>query len=564
MGIFEEITQIQQQLIHEKSPFALTQDIDSGLPKFAHAPDTLLAMLNASRSDSMDDFLVYRDTRWSFSDFYSAVDKLAAFLQEQDVKPGDRVAIAMRNRPEWCIGFTAIVMIGAVPAPLNSFGVGCELCDAISQIDAKFLIADDLRLERILVAQPDFAIPTVCVSEEESSRGLSGNCKTICTDFIDVLSRTSKKYTQPNIHPSDPCLILFTSGATCRAKAVESSHQAVTQSIYNINYIAAISGMASPDIVQTIQSIQLPPVTLTAVPLFHVSGLHAQFLANITNQRRMVFIYKWNVEDAIALIKQEKVTVFNGAPSMVNQLIQHPEFYAQKLHQQIYGLGFGGSGINDKVLAIVQETMSDKMVGSGFGMTETNGAVSAGSGRIFNSFPKASGLISPIMQVKVVDDEGNRLPIGEVGELHVKGITLLTNYLGNDVTTPRDSEGFLSTGDIGYVDEHGLLYVVDRKKDVINRAGENISAAEVESCISLYQGVIEVCVVGMPDAQMGEEVVAVIRVESPANFSKNDLYGFCQQRLSAFKLPARIIITETALPRNPAGKLMKNIVKGSL
>lgn len=554
MTIFAQIEQAKQQLLHEASPFAVTKDLSDGLLKYTHAPKTLYAAITAARSESSDTFLVYQDTRWSFADFYSAVDKIAGYLATQGVQQGERVALCMRNRPEWCISFTALIMLGAVPAPINSFNLGAELNTAIQNIQAQHIILDRDRLERLLDIGVSLPGVTICVEPDE--------LREYCCDFANIIANPVQPYPEPKIQPSSPCLILFTSGATSCAKPVESNQESVSQSLYNVGYIAALSGMCSPDIVQNIQALQLPPVTLTAVPLFHVSGLHAQFLVNLINHRRMVFIYKWDLEEVIPLMAKEHVTIFNGAPAMVHQLVTHPAFTELGLNQQLYGLGFGGAGIPEKVVNEVKSALAGKMVGSGFGMTETNGAVSAGSGEVFNAVPKASGVICPIMQVRVVDECGSVLTNKGIGEIQIKSVTVMNRYVGVPETeNTMSQDGWLATGDIGYVDEHDMLYVVDRKKDVVNRAGENISAAEVESCISTFSNVNEVCVVGAPDENLGERVVAVISTEQAKTFSTPELLAHVKQRLASFKVPTQVVLTSAPLPRNPAGKLMKHLIR---
>lgn len=553
MSIFEEISQIKQQLLHPQSPFAVTVDERTELPVYQNAASTMISMIQTARTESDETFLVYRDMSWTFGEFYQAVDNLASYLQSQHVQPGDKIALAMRNRPEWCIAFVAIVMVGAVPAPVNSFCQGDELIVAFEDVSASAVICDYERCQR--VAQFQDRLPSLVIS-------IDGGTDTVCAvDFYEALAFPSSAYHTPAVTSYEDALILFTSGATSRAKPVVSSHQAVCQSIFNINYIAALSGMCSADIVQAMQATQLPPVTLTAVPLFHVSGLHAQFLSNLVNQRKMVFIHKWDLDDVLQTMVDERVTVFNGAPSMVKQLIEHPDFVARGLDKQVYGLGFGGAGIPEKVMQNVLSMMSNKMVGSGFGMTETNGAVSAGSGRIFNTFPKASGVVCPIMQVRTVDDDNRPLATGEVGELQVKSITVMRTYLGQDTSDTFSEDGWLSTGDIGFVDAHQMIHIVDRKKDVINRAGENISAAEVESCISLFPGVTEVAVVGCPDEALGECVVAVLYTPLGDALDTEAVLAYCREHLASFKVPCKILVSASPLPRNPAGKLLKNLIK---
>ncbi|MDN3653440.1 class I adenylate-forming enzyme family protein [Thalassotalea ponticola] len=576
--VFATLSSIQQQLTQPGAPFELAKDAQTQLTYYKNAPQTLAQMLQAARREDDDIFLVYGDDRWSFARFYDAVDRVASYLQAQHVTPGQRVAIAMRNRPEWAVFFVASVYIGAIPAPLNSFGLGDELSAAINDINADVLVCDDARLKRLQNTEQCLPSQVICLYGDmagdispEISRQLSRSnhansdpdTTSVIVDANEVLHYADTTWQAPDIDTNSPALILFTSGATSRAKAVESSNKAVCQALYNINYITAISAMSSPDIVQSIQAKGLPPVALTAVPLFHVSGLHAQLLNGLLSSRRLVFLHKWDTDSAIDVIEQEQVTVFNGAPAMIMQMMRNKRFVEGKAHQQLVGLGFGGAGIPKKLINNVLERMSDKMVGIGYGMTETNGAGAAGSGAIFNSNPSASGIISPIMQVRIKRDDGSVAVTGERGEIQLKGVTLMNGYLDAEhgLTKAVDNDGWLSTGDIGYIDENDYIYVVDRIKDVINRAGENVSAAEVECCLLHHEDVIEVGVTGIPDDNLGEAVVAVVNYRQGSKLDEDSLKAFCAEHLAAFKVPCKVVFTDQKLPRNPAGKLLKSELK---
>lgn len=554
MTLFSTLKVMNEQLTQAGAPFELETD-NTGLKLYKNAPRTIRDMIQGARKESDDIFLSYQQDDWSYTRFFTGVDTVAAYLQNNGVKKGDRIAIAMRNRPEWAVAFIAAVMIGAVPAPLNSFGLGEEMGQAISDIEATVLICDEDRLVRLQAVE--FTLPdlTICLYNQ------TPNTEYKC--FNQILCVTNCAVENVEISERDPALILFTSGATSRAKAAESSNIAVCQALFNINYIAAISGMSSPEIVQSIQAAKRPPVALTAVPLFHVSGLHAQLLNGLLSHRKLIFLHKWDIEEAVTIMERDNVTVFNGAPSMVMQMLRNQKFSHGLIRDQLAGLGFGGAGIPAGVINDVIECMPDKMVGVGYGMTESNGVGSAGSGEIFKAQPSASGLVSPIMQVRTVDENGDVCDPGTVGEIQLKSVALMNGYLDNEheFKSPIDSEGWLSTGDIGYVSEHNYLYIVDRKKDVINRAGENISAAEVESCLMRHKQVLEAAVIGLPDDELGESVVAIVHRTGNNPSLEKELIDYCRAHLAAYKIPCKVLTTEQKLPRNPAGKILKAALK---
>ena len=351
------------------------------------------------------------------------------------------------------------------------------------------------------------------------------------------------KLPMPQINETDPALVLFTSGASSKAKAVVSSHLAVCQSLFNIDYISAVSAMTSPKAVAKIMEKALVPTLLTAVPLFHVSGLHAQLFSALRAGRRLIFTHKWEVASAIELIKQEQVTQFNGAPSM----------------------GFGGSGLPTSLIDSALSSLDEHMIGVGFGMTETNGVCAAMAGELFRHKPKSSGLLSPIMETRICSPEGLVLANNELGEICMRGVCLMDGYLGNVAATNETlKSGWLHSGDIGYIDDDGFLYIVDRIKDVIIRAGENISTAEVESCLLEHPKVDEAAVFGIPDEETGESIVAAVCLLDNESLTEAELLNHVTQHLAKYKVPAHLHIVTSKLPRNPAGKLLKNELKKAL
>jgi long-chain acyl-CoA synthetase len=307
------------------------------------------------------------------------------------------------------------------------------------------------------------------------------------------------------------------------------------------------------------------PVILTAVPLFHVSGLHAQLLTAVRTGRRLAFMHKWEAGAAIELMRTEQVTQFNGAPSMVMQLLREPEFHTESVKGGLAGLGFGGAGLPQGLIDEVLDALPDQLVGIGYGMTETNGVGSAISGDLFRLQPTASGLVSPLMEVKVMAPDGTELPLDQDGEICLRSITLMDGYLGNESATREALRGgWLHTGDLGHLDDDGFIYIVDRLKDVINRAGENVAAAEVESCLMRHPLVREAAVLGVPDEETGEAVVAVVAIQPGEELEEAELQAFVAEHLAAYKVPSMISVQQEKLPRNPAGKLLKQQIKKQL
>ena len=540
------------QLTGPGAPFELhTVDV-AGTPMAAyrHAFATLPALLEAGRAHGDREFLVFDEERWTFAQFFRAVDALAARLQViNGLQPGERVALAMRNRPQWAVAFVAVALTGAVPAPLNSFGLREELLSGLQSLQARLLIADHDRLAHIQDDLPALQLPCLCVDDAQGQPSRA---------WQDATAAGGPSFTAPVLNTLDPALILFTSGASSQAKGVVSSHRALCQALFNIDFIGAMSAMTSPDIVAAMMARALPPTTLTAVPLFHVSGLHAQLLTALRHGRRLVFMRRWNPQQALALIQKERITQFNGAPSMVMQLLAEPGFDDPAVTGTLGGLGFGGAGLPQSLVQDVLVRRPHSMSGIGFGLTETNGAGAAISGRMFVLRPQAAGQLSPIISLRIVDAQGADLPLGEAGEIWLRGVSLMDGYWHADPAqrTPLADQWF-QTGDIGVLDAEGYLRVVDRIKDVINRAGEKIASAEVESCLLAHPQVVEAAVFAQPDAHTGEAIVAVVVPLAGAALSAEHIQAHVAAHLAAYKVPQRVVLRTEPLPRNPAGKTLK-------
>ena len=545
--------QARAQLTAPGAPFEVIECTagDHVERRYRNAFPTLPALLAASRAHGDKPYIKYQGETWTFTRFFAEADAVASWLHKAGVCPGDRVAIAMRNRPEWGVAFVATAMLGAIPAPLNSFGLREELHAALADLAPKVLFCDPERHARVA---GDGAPDCVMVVTDSAPAGSES--------YAALAAQPAEAPPLANVGPDDPALILFTSGATSRAKGVLSTQRAVCQALFNIDFIGAVSGMSSPEAVAKIMARGLPPTTLTAVPLFHVSGLHAQLLNALRNGRRLVFTHRWDPATALDLIAEEKVTQFNGAPSMVMQLLAEPRFDDPAVTGNLGGLGFGGAGLPQRAIDEVLKRPQGDMSGIGFGLTETNGVAAAASGAVFRHAPRSSGLISPIIDLCIMDADGNTLPAGSMGEICLRGVTLMQGYWNDpDATAGAIRGGWFHTGDVGYVSDEGLLYVVDRIKDVINRSGEKIAAAEVESCLLQHPDLEEAAVFAMPDEGTGEAVAAAVVVREGRRLSEAELQAHVAAHLAGYKVPARIFIRQDALPRNPAGKLLKGDLK---
>lgn len=562
MSQLSELAQrVRAQLTAPGAPFEVIEAVVGGRSQrlYRNAFPNLPALLASARAHGDKPFIVHQGETWSFARFFAEADALAAQWRGWGLQPGERVAIAMRNRPEWAVAFAAAALLGAVPAPLNSFGLGEELREALADVEPRILVCDAERLARLGGDSGVAGCRIVWVSDGEAPAGAA------IDDYRALVAQPAAPVEPPALAAEDPALILFTSGATSRAKGVLSSQRAVCQALFNIDYIGALSGMTSPTAVAALMARGIAPTTLTAVPLFHVSGLHAQLLASLRNGRRLVFLPRWDPAQAIELIRAQQITQFNGAPSMVMQLLAQPAFDDPAQTGSLAGLGFGGAGLPQRLIDDVMQRRPDSLSGIGFGLTETNGVGAAASGALFAYKPRSAGPTSPIVEVRIVDAAGEALPAGEPGEIWLRGVSLMDGYWRNpEASAAALRDGWFRTGDVGYVDDEGFLFVIDRLKDVINRCGEKIAAAEVESCLLRLPEVLEAAVFPLPDDETGEAVAAVVAVREGCALDADAVRAHVAAHLAAYKVPAVVRVVADALPRNPAGKLLKSQLRSTL
>ncbi|WEL57768.1 class I adenylate-forming enzyme family protein [Pseudomonas kermanshahensis] len=555
--ILEQWRSTWQQLIGPGSPYEVVSAAEGGLRYFRHAPSNLLEAIEAGRAHGEREFLVWEQQRLSFADFFEQADRLAAQLSQRfAVRQGDRVAIAMRNQPAWLVAFVAIQRCGAVCVPLNSWGLRDELFHGLQDSGAQVLVCDEQRQQLLAGDLIEERLISIVVGAAPG-RMLPANCQR----FEGLIKAPPLTLPAVAISPDDPALILYTSGTTSRAKGVLSNHRAVCQALAALEFQAAFCAMSSPERIKAVIDSGLAPTNLMAVPLFHVSGLHAQFLLALRSGRRLLLMYKWDVDKAFDLIRDEHCTQFNGAPVMMHQLLGSPRF-ASSDSDTLYGLGLGGAAASGRLLSLVTQRKPHAISGSGYGLTESNGICAAVGGDQFVYKPDSVGWPLPIVDVCIGPHPSAPLPPGHTGLIWLRSSTLMTGYWQLPKTSAETlQEGWLDTGDIGHVDEEGFLYITDRAKDMINRAGEMISASEIESCICEMPGVIEAAAFAVADEALGERLALVLRSDLHPPPSSEQVCAFIGQRLAAYKVPAEVHALCTPLPRNASGKLIKEQVR---
>ena len=552
----QQLQALAAQLTAADAPYELAEIQHDGQPYriYRNAPASLADLINQGRGFADKEFLVWQGQRLSYADFYRQVDALVAALRtEYPLGKGDRVAIAMRNRPEWMVAFAAIILCGGVAVPLNSWGQREELLHGLTDSTPRLLFCDAQRLAHVSADLLTLKLPAIVVDAERNELPPG------VTSYSALLTRqkTTPELPAVMLTPDDLAMIMYTSGTSSLAKGVTSTHRAMCQGVVNLEYFGALFVMTSPARFGAMMAQGYDMATLMTVPLFHSSGLHAQFLSALRTGRRLVIMYKWDVGAVLETIEQERITQLSVSPAMMLQLFTDPRF-DQADTSSLAWLGFGGGIVPDPMLNLVQQKKPQAMAGIGYGLTETNGPSNAATGEAFAWKPRSNGPTSPVFDVRIVDENGNTLPQGERGEVWLRGITLMQGYWNKpEATREVLQDGWLHSGDIGYFDEDGFLFIVDRIKDIINRGGEKIASAEIESVLLAHPAIAEAAAFAVPDPSYGETLAVSVFLHPGQTLDADGLRRHVASHVAAYKVPAHIHISAQPLPRNVVGKVLK-------
>ncbi|MBO0713569.1 MAG: acyl--CoA ligase [Acidimicrobiales bacterium] len=536
---------------------------------------SLREVLSLGRARGEETFLVYRDRRVSFGDFGDQADQVArALAGRHGVGPGDRVAVLSANNPEWCVSFWATVSLGAVLVGLNGWWKADEVVYGLVDSGAKVLVADGPRFERLAGRLSECpALEAVYVIDPEAKEeAFSGNVHR----FDELLTRSQAEGQvggdvpdTPGLDPlatpideDDPAVILYTSGTTGRAKGAVSTHRSMIANLQNTIYSVMASTMVHEG--GGVLPEGGPLVALLTSPLFHVSGCHSVLVVGMAAGSRVVIpAGRFEPVAAMALIEQERVTTWVTVPTMIWRVVEHPERHRFDL-SSVVTVAYGGSPAAVELQRRIREAFPNlRSQGNAYGLTETSSAATYNAGAELARRPDSVGRPFPIIELRVVDAELRDVAPGTVGEVLVHGPTLMPGYWNDpSATSEALADGWLRTGDLGYLDDEGYLYITDRAKDVIIRGGENVYCTEIENRLAEHEEVVEAAVIGVPHPTLGEEVKAVVRVEPGSQLSAADVQRFVAATLADFKVPAHVAFTEEPLPRNASGKLLKDILRG--
>lgn len=559
--MYQQLKDVRQELTGEGGLFQVNEVEVRGqmLKTFAMAPASLRDVWLMTAGFAERDYLLYEDERWTYAQAMAESASIANWMMAQGVERGDRVAISMRNYPEWMLCYWALTSIGIGVVGMNAWWVTDELAYGLADSTPKILICDQDRLNTFMPVRDQFAdMKIVGVRLPQPVEGV--------VDYAELRAHGGD---MPDVavDPDDDACIFYTSGTTGRPKGAQLTQRGCVLNIMNVVFmnLCASTALARANGTEPIDPANAPvTVTLVTTPLFHVTANNCVVQPATLTGGKIIHMYKWDAGEALKLIEREKITGISGVPVMSREIIAHPDFDKYDT-SSLTALGGGGAQLQPDLVGKIDKALKNGKPATGYGMTETCGIISAVSNDYFIDRPESVGPPVPTLDAKCIDADGYDLPYGELGELCVKGGNVIKGYLNRaEATQESIQDGWLRTGDIARIDEEGFIYIVDRAKDMVLRGGENIYCAEVESAIFKHDAVAECTVFGVADDRLGEEVGVAIVIAEGASVTADEIRTHCSDLLAKFKIPRYIWLRTELLPRNASGKFLKRELRDTL
>lgn len=556
------------KITEEGAQFSWTEHEVNGNPMrlYDQAPPSMRFVWDLAAGYGDADYLVYEGERLTYAESQAIVRGLVAHLESLGVTKGDHVALAMRNYPEWVLGYWAVLSMGAVVVGMNAWWVANEMKYGIDDAAPKAIIADQQRLDTLAAVLDDIRqtnpLPIIAVRAE-------GDLPDNAVHWADAVVDGPDELPAVEIGPTDPACIFYTSGTTGFPKGAILTHRSCIHNLLNMAFSNALlttagqmameaAGQPAPEAPPASQ-----PASLLATPLFHVTanncGLHPITAAG----GKAVLMYKWDAAAAMQLIQDEKISAISAVPIMSREILEHPDMGDYDL-SSLGTLGGGGAAVQPDLVEKIDQKVSAAPA-TGYGLTETSGVVSILGGPWFVAKPKSCGPAVPVMESRIADDAGNGLPVGEIGELWVRGPNNVDGYLNKpEATAEAFTDGFFHTGDLAYIDDDGFIFVVDRAKDMVLRGGENIYCKEVEAGLFIHDAIKECAVFAIPDDRLGEVPGAAVVLKPGMTLTEDELRTHAAEHMAKHKIPEQIFFLDEDLPRNASGKFLKRKLQEDL
>jgi long-chain acyl-CoA synthetase len=576
--VYDHFDAAWKELTAEGSGFAVSEIEVRGVPTrvFASAPPDMRTVWELAQGHGDKTYVVFEDEHYTYAEIGAQVRSLAHYLRDvHDVGSGDRVAIAMRNYPEWVVSYWATLSLGAAVVGMNAWWTTQEMAYALRDSTPKVAIVDDERLERVLPVLDELrAESPLHLIAARTDRELPDQA----SRWGDVVHPEDAPDSLPeaDIDPDDDVTIFYTSGTTGFPKGAQLTHRGSVHNVMNLGFMTMVAALAEQKAVAagdvpapeaaSDAAPEGPPVFLAPTPLFHVTANNCLLQPCTLAGGTIVFMYKWDAARALELIEREQVTNFSGVPTMSREMLQHPD-WAKRDTSSLKSMAGGGAAVQPDLVEKIDKSLSQGVPATGYGLTETCGIVTANSAKLYTAKPASCGRVVPTLEAHLEDEAGNVLEPGPdvVGELCVRGAVVIKGYLNRpDATADSIRDGWFHTGDIARIDEDGFVFIVDRAKDMVLRGGENVYCSEVEAAIYEHPAVAEAAVFGTPDERLGEEVAAAVVLRPGASLTQEELTGFLTDRIAKFKIPSRVWIRDEPLPRNANGKFMKRELRDTL
>jgi long-chain acyl-CoA synthetase len=561
------VAQAHALLTQPGSPLEMDEAVIRGVRTrvWKNAPPTIRDLLAAGRVHGDKTFLVYEDDRATFETFTRAALAVAAELTKQGVKKGDRVALIMRNLPEWPAIFFGATIVGAIVTPLNAWWTGPELEYGLVDSGTKVAFVDAERLERIaehLVNCPDLKTIYVSRYHDELPHPIVRRLEDVLGNVNDWAKLPAGEMPTVPLESDDDATILYTSGTTGKPKGALGTHRNMLSNIFASASAAARNFLRRGEPVPAPDPNAPQRSTLLSVPFFHATGCFAVMGPSLFAGAKLVLMRKWEPELAMQLIEREKINGAGGVPTIAWQLIEHPARSKYDL-SSLESVAYGGAPSAPELVRKIVETFPKSLPGNGWGMTETSATCTSHSAEDYEHRPDSCGPAVAVCDLKVMTPDSLRqLGPNEVGELWACGPNIVKGYWNKpEATAQTFVDGWVRTGDLARVDEEGFCFIIDRAKDMLIRGGENIYCIEVENVLYEHPAVMDAALVAVPHKTLGEEPGAVVHLKPGQHTTEDELRAFVAGKLAAFKVPVKVVFWPETLPRNANGKIMKTELK---